>query len=288
MEFLSISCSFLNKICFYFYVYNQLLYPEKHKTNQWWSNATMQSHIWNPWHQQQQSPPPRQPPSKTRTRTTRTTHAYPGHNRLANVEEGWTGEGEPKPPQAPKKVEPHSQETARTLLITLMNLMPHFQPDPMMPPTMMMYLRTLRELCAVKRKAVERKERLWQLLLQRSGMPATPIVLVVAAPFFSVPFVTSIPRTFPRAPPSSSRSGYHEQQRKRNQGRVQDIRSGGCEKWLMVWSTHIHVLEGPSRQRSNAGAWYEQQLHWVVQNPWDTSRSCWLQNQETNSKEEIK
>ena len=74
--------------------------------------------------------------------------------------------------EAPRKQEP-SQETARTLLIAPMNLMPHFQPDPMMPPTMMMYLQTLHELRETRWKAKERKEWLWQLLLQRNGEQAT-------------------------------------------------------------------------------------------------------------------
>ena len=66
--------------------------------------------------------------------------------------------------EAPRKQEP-SWETARTLLIAPMNLMPHFQPDPMTPTMMMMYLQTLHELCKMRRKAKERKEWLWQLLL---------------------------------------------------------------------------------------------------------------------------
>ena len=101
---------------------------------------------------------------------------------------------------------------SHTLLITPMNLMPHFHPEPMML-TMMTYSWTLHKLHEMKQKTRERKERLWQLLSQRSSVPATPTILVVAAPFFSVPFVTS----YHRIPPFSSRSGYRTPPRKRRQ-----------------------------------------------------------------------
>ena len=122
-------------------------------------------------------------------------------------EEQENKEKENKAPEAPKKVDNPSQGTKCTLLITPMNLMPHFHPEPMMS-MMMMYLWSLQELCTMKQKVKERKECLQQLLLQRSGMPATPTVLVVAAPFFSAPCTTSTLRTYHRVPPFSSRSGY--------------------------------------------------------------------------------
>ena len=121
-------------------------------------------------------------------------------------------------PEGPRKAEP-SQETAHTLLIAPMNLMPHFQPDPMMSPMMTMYLQTLHELCKMRQKVRERKRQLWQLLLQRNGEQATPTVLVVAGLSSSAHFATTTQRTFPRAPPSSSKSGCCEQQRRKKLGK---------------------------------------------------------------------
>ena len=167
-------------------------------------------------------------PSKTRTRTrtrTRTTRAYPDHeptNRVGRHGGGGEEEQENKEnklPPTPRKDANHSQEMERTLLIMLMNLTPHFQPESMMSMMMTMYSQTLFELREMRQKAVERKRQLWQLLLQRNGVQTNPIILVIAAPFFSAPCATTTPRTFPRGQPSSSRSGYHTLPRKRTLGK---------------------------------------------------------------------
>ena len=41
-----------------------------------------------------------------------------------------------------------------------------------------------KELCTAKRKVKERKDHLWQLLLQRNTIQGTPTILVVAVPCF--------------------------------------------------------------------------------------------------------
>ena len=133
-------------------------------------------------------------------------------------EEQENKEKENKVPEAPRKPEQHLQETAHTLLIAPMRLVPHFHPEPMML-TMMTYSWILHKLHEMKQKARERKEWLWQLLSQRSGVQVTPTVLVVAAPFFSVPCATSTPRTFHRVQPFSSRSDYCRLPRRRTPGK---------------------------------------------------------------------
>ena len=65
----------------------------------------------------------------------------------------------------------------------------------------------------------ERKEWLWQLLSQRSGVQVTPTILVVAGLSSSAHFATNTPRTSPREQPFSSRSGCREQQRKKKLGK---------------------------------------------------------------------
>ena len=73
-------------------------------------------------------------------------------NRLANAEEREEQENkekENKALEAPRKQEQHLQETACTLLITPMNLTPHFHPESM-TSMMMMYLQTLHELCTMR------------------------------------------------------------------------------------------------------------------------------------------
>ena len=59
------------------------------------------------------------------------------------------------------------------------------------------------------------EERLQQLLLRRSAVQATPIVLVAVAPFYSQASITSTPRIYLRGQHSSSRNGYPEQPRRR-------------------------------------------------------------------------
>ena len=127
---------------------------------------------------------------------------------------GEGGEGERKQAKAlgaPKKEHP-MQEMELTLLLTLTR---PFQSELWLTLMMTAFLWTLRELHEAKQKVRERKRRLQQLLLRRSGAPATPIVLVAVAPFFSQASVTSTQRTFPRGPLFSSRSGCPEQPRRR-------------------------------------------------------------------------
>ena len=127
---------------------------------------------------------------------------------------------ENKLPPAPRKDNNLSQGMERTLLIAPMRLMRLFQPEGLLTIPLIMYLQTIQELCVTKRKVTEWKKRLQQLLSQRSGVPATHTVLVVVAPFFSVPFVTTTPRTYHKGQPYSSRSGYCRPPRKRNWQRV--------------------------------------------------------------------
>ena len=69
--------------------------------------------------------------------------------------------------------------------------------------TLMMtaFMWTLHKLCVARQKARERKRRLQQLLLQRSGTLATPIILVAVAPFCQL---TLSP--VPEGPPSGDHS----------------------------------------------------------------------------------
>ena len=184
--------------------------------------------IWYPRHQQQQSPPPRQPPPKLGQQQ-RQLAPIPVTTLpigLANAEEREKQENKEKENralEAPRKVEPHSQETARTLLITLMNLMPHFHPDPMMLMMMMMYLQTLHELHKMRWKTRERKEWLWQLLLQRSSMQATLLSWLLRHPSFQF-LVPQLPQG-----PSPGHNPPHQGvvtvdlQEKGDWGRVQDL-----------------------------------------------------------------
>ena len=132
---------------------------------------------------------------------------------------------EPKPPAAPKKQE-RSQETELTLLITPMNLMPHFHPEQPLLTQTMMFLWTLCELCEMRQKAKERKEHLQQFLLQRNSRQQTHIILVVVGPFSSTAFITTTPRTYHKEQPSSSRSGFHVPQRRKTWGK-----SFKCSTW---------------------------------------------------------
>ena len=63
------------------------------------------------------------------------------------------------------------------------------------------------------------KEWLQQLLLQRSGVPATPTILVIVVPSSSAVYGTSIPRTYHKGQHYLSRSGYPKLPRRRTQGR---------------------------------------------------------------------
>ena len=75
-------------------------------------------------------------------------------------------------------------------------------------------------------------------LSQRSGVPATHIVLVVAAPFFLVPCATSTPRTFPRDSLFSSRNGYSTQPRRRTWERsLRHMTVVLCVAFLAQWGT---------------------------------------------------
>ena len=150
--------------------------------------------LWNPWNQQQQSPPHNQPPPKLGQQQGQLP-AIPISNPTIRASR-CGGEGGPEKEnralEAPRKVEPHSQETARTLLIAPMNLIRLFWPEPQLTLGMMtIYLQTIYKLHEAKQKARERKRLLWQLLLQRSGAQVTPTVLVVAGLSSSAPFVTA-------------------------------------------------------------------------------------------------
>ena len=158
--------------------------------------------------------------------------------------EGGTGEQGEQGKQSSrgaKKTRAAFMETACTLLIALMNLMPHFHPEPMMSMMMMTYLWTLHELHKTRWKAKERKEWLWQLLLQRNAGPATPTILVVAAPFCSQVFTTSTPRTSPGYHPHQGVVTTHLQE-KGDRGRVQDFQSGRNQWRPLVQSVDLHLL----------------------------------------------
>ena len=88
------------------------------------------------------------------------------------------------------------------LLLTLMTL---FWYKPQLMLMTMVFLQTLLKLCEAKQKAAMRKERLWQLLLQKNVMQATPTILVVAAPFSSAHFDTTTQRICHKAQHYSSR-----------------------------------------------------------------------------------
>ena len=168
------------------------------------------------------NPPPKQGQQAGQLAPILVTNLPLGLADVEEREEQESKENKSKVPEAPRKAEP-SQETAHTLLIAPMNLTRHFQPDPMMLMTMMMYLQTIHKLCKAKQKAMMRKRLLWQLLLQRSVMPATPTILVVVAPYYSQAFVTNYPKYLLRAQHCSSRSGYQGLPRRRTLGRVQDL-----------------------------------------------------------------
>ena len=113
--------------------------------------------------------------------------------KLANAEEREEQENkkENKAAAAPKKPECPSQGTAHTLLIALTNLMKMLPARDLSMMTMMMLSQTLYELCVMKWKVMERKECLWQLLMQRSAGAATPIILVAVGLSSSAPFATT-------------------------------------------------------------------------------------------------
>ena len=71
------------------------------------------------------------------------------------------------------------------------------------------------ELQETRKKAKERNECLWQLLLQRNTVPANPYCPVVVVPSCSPAFATTIPRTFPKVQHYLSKSGFQGQQRRR-------------------------------------------------------------------------
>ena len=199
-------------------------------------------------------------------------------------EEEENKEKENKVPEAPRKQEP-SWETAHTLLITPMNLSRHFQPDPMM---MMMYSWTLHKLHEMRQKVMMRKRLLWQLLLQRSSRQQTPIVLVVAGLFFLAPCTTSTPRTFPRYNPSHQGVASKDSKEKGDRGRVQDIRPGRHQWWIVVWSPNLYLLVWSSWQGSDDAAGYDKQLHWTLQDTWKhIPDHAHTQTKVTSSKEKI-
>ena len=68
---------------------------------------------------------------------------------------------------------------------------PHCPNEPDTMILLQMYLQTIHELHAMREKAKERKEWLWQLLLQRSVVHLTPTTLVVVVPSYSPAFATS-------------------------------------------------------------------------------------------------
>ena len=107
---------------------------------------------------QQQSPPCKQPPSKTRT-TTRTTRAYlvtnhtKGLTDVEDREEMENKEKENRALEAPRKQEQPSQEMELTLLIMLMRL---FCPEPQLTLQMMTLMQITHKLCVMKAKVRER------------------------------------------------------------------------------------------------------------------------------------
>ena len=131
-----------------------------------------------------------------------------------------------------------------------MNLSRHFHPESMTMTMMMTYSWALCELHKMRRKAKERRSACnssccKEVVCQQPYCPGCCGTLL----FSSIRH--NYPKDLPRAPPFSSRSGYHAPPIKRTLAKSSKHMSGGCEWRLMVWSTHIHVLEGTSWQRSN-------------------------------------
>ena len=94
----------------------------------------------------------------------------------------WTsqhrGEGGTKLLKAPKKENKHLLETC-TLFIAPMRLIKHFQPESRMTIPIKMHLWTLQRTQQDERKVKERKNWLWQLLLQRNTVQTTHTVLLL-------------------------------------------------------------------------------------------------------------
>ena len=81
-------------------------------------------------------------------------------------------------------------------------------PNPVVP-------RDEQELYKAQKKAKERKDHLWQLLLQRNTVQAIPTGQVVVAPCYMPVLDISIQRTFLRKQPYWSKSGYHGSQKRK-------------------------------------------------------------------------
>ena len=53
--------------------------------------------------------------------------------------------------------------------------------------------------------------------------------------------------------------------KKKTLGKSSRHMTGGCEWWALVWCPHIHALERSSRERCDARARHDKQLHWALQ-----------------------
>ena len=208
--------------------------------------------------------------SKTRT-TTRTTRAYPATNPTNRVGqrggEGGTGEqGEPKQSAGGAKKSraftgdsphpPHRPDESEQTLPSRVNDTDDdndiFVDSSRTPQDK---IESKGEEGAPATAPVAKKRR-----------ASNPIVQVAVGPSLLI-LRHNYPKDLPQGTTSSSRSGYHEPAKRRRTGKSSRHMTGGCEWWALVWCSHIHVLEGPSRQRSDARTGHDKQLHWVVQNP---------------------
>ena len=119
------------------------------------------------------------------------------------------------------KVNQHTPETKHHVTCTTLTSLP-ISPcmmNRLMQIPIQRYLEMSRELYKAQRKAKERKDRLWQLLLQRNAMQAIPTGPVAVVPSYTQALITSSPRIYPRELHSSSRTGYPESARRRRQRR---------------------------------------------------------------------
>ena len=112
----------------------------------------------------------------------------------------------------PPKVNNHTQETRHhvTCSMLMSSAVSPFQESRMPLIPLHTYLEMSRELHTVWNKAKERKNKLWQLLLQRNAIQAIPIGPVAVVPSYTQALITSTPRIYPRELPYWSRSGSHK------------------------------------------------------------------------------
>ena len=135
---------------------------------------------------------------------------------LAEAEEKEEQENKEKENKVPRRQEKQSLYRTHTLLITLMRLMRHTSLSPWPQSQSICIFRHFVNPWDESESEGEESAPA-TALLYRNAAQLTPTILVAAVPFSSAACATTTQRIFPRAPPSSSRSGYHAPARRKRQ-----------------------------------------------------------------------